>query len=210
MFLKDTGNIFQSGSINRCMNDVILPIGSLAKLHQYKKSLELAASADLSNKRKALADSLKSLKKRAYAAGFRQGYSDGQSRALSGLADDAERYRSVLLSAGTDCLNLVMQIVREIIGEKTSLETAGLEYRIKTALKALALSQDYQVTLNPEDASKIPMAHSSSAISKGNAMIETAGGSIILDLDQQLKQIEKLLHSRLSNQIAGDKNSAGT
>ena len=191
------------------MNDVILPIGSLAKLRQYKKSLEIAASTDLSNTRKALAVSIKSLKKRAYAAGFKQGYADGQTRALSGLADDAKRYRSVLLSAGTDCVNLVIQIVREIIGEKTSLETSGLEYRIKKALKALAVSQDYQVTLNPEDAYKIPLAHSSSAISRGNALIKTAGGSIVLDLDQQLRQIEHLLLSRLSNQIAGDKNSAG-
>jgi flagellar biosynthesis/type III secretory pathway protein FliH len=171
-----------------------------------------AARGQLKQQRRSLAAHLRKTKCRAK----RQGYALGLKHAQQELAklklaqlSDLKAYQARLLQAlKDDCVKLIIEVTKQILGSDTKRKPASVLKRLERALKQLNKANPEAIFLNPKQLETLLPElqrtfgsnvdfQADPCLAFGNARIETKFGLVELCWQDHLEQIRRLLNENL-------------
>lgn len=159
------------------------------------------------------------LEREAYEKGFAQGQKDGLDLEKSKLEEMGRQYEALLKELRDlkikiysetegEMLQLILLIVKKIIGEEieTSDETIG--HTIRSAAKFLTDKRKVRIIINPEDMEEVKkmlpdlskltkgghfQLTEDNGVGKGGCILETGFGRINATIEDQFKELDELI-----------------
>lgn len=155
--------------------------------------------------RSKLASKLKRARKTLKARSDKNLQKSIQKLNLDNIASLELKYREVSEKAEQDSFELAISLAKKIVGESISQGNSNLKERIKSVLPRLSLSRRIKIAAHPAElpslhelcTSKTPQIgidlEADSRITRGNARIESASGSVEVSWESHFDSLVDLL-----------------
>ena len=162
--------------------------------------------------RKRCATHILRLRQRARVAAYRQGYTQGLMDSLDAQLDAQAHYERLVSRANRDCLELTLEIAREVAKEQCVKSIDGLAQRIQLAIDRLIESRGSKVYVHPSKLSACKEALKELSMEKlalvtdenlspANARIETVSGTLEVDWQSHFSQLAGKLRSSITTHV---------
>lgn len=156
-------------------------------------------------------------RQRARARGYAQGRKAAKSELLATLLEHDTKLQQALNQAQLDCLNLVVRVSEEVIGQEIQSDKRSVVQRVQRALVSLVEQRALRVFVNRGDHEAVRAAFSpelpvpiatAEDLAPGDARLETPSGTIELRWRDHLSSIYQHLRSKLLKCLDSSGDSA--
>jgi len=165
------------------------------------------AAVGLRAARSMAAKRVRSARQRAKRAGRLAGQRDASQQLQQRLLELQTQYNKIIRTANEDCLALACSIAEEVLMARVEQESTGLAARINAALTKLVETRSAKIYVHPLDAAIVRQAFEGftvagdSAVSRGDARLETVAGTLELDWREHLTTLKHQLEQSLQYKL---------